>query len=102
MIDLSLSSQTPPTPAPPPPPAPAPAPTDDIQLGETALKLAYTLVGEDSIRFKVTFDSLAWIGFGLSQGETEPMTGGGEGSDVVLCSEGKVTRRWVTAKGALP
>jgi len=93
-----------PTPAPAPPPG-SPAgqvgAAADLPLGgagEADVRLSFRAVGTDSVELTVSLDRRAWLGFGISAGGTVSMNGNGQGSDVVVCTEGEVRRYWVTSK----
>lgn len=51
---------------------------------------------QKDISFTVRYHGDAWLGLGVSQDHT--MTGSGRGSDIIICSEGRVSRYWVTSK----
>jgi len=107
----ATTAPTPATPAPAAAPAPAasPAPSPvgsasgivltghDGDHGHGIVQLSFQAVGQDSVEFTARLDRGAWLGIGISAGDAMSMTGGGQGSDVVACTDGQVRRYWVTS-----
>jgi len=67
-----------------------------IQLS-TQMKLQYRVCPDERmVSFTVNLDADAWLALGISADGT--MTSSGVGSDVMVCSNGQVSRYWITSK----
>lgn len=93
--------------------APTPAPATGTPSGPTSvttqlklhpgakaqghvMTLTMTAVAADKMKFELEVNKGGWIGIGISKDEGT-MISGGDGTDLVFCSESMVGRRWMTS-----
>jgi hypothetical protein len=94
--------------APAPAPAPAPAATGVVSGGGVSISLDNTMsavVRHDKkdnnlLNFEVKHKGLGWFGIGVSSDGT--MSSSGAGSDLILCEEGNVVKRYWSVSKNLP
>lgn len=96
-IDLGTNPDQPAQTAPPLPGAATDIPlTDPSSLD--SLTLSFEPVDADRVRFILKLSKVAWVGFGISAGESVSMTAEGAGADVIVCSNGVVERLVVSGR----
>merc|ERR1712013_753399 len=59
------------------------------------MTLTMTAVAADKMKFELDVNKKGWISLGISKGEGS-MISGGDGTDLVFCSESVVGRKWMT------
>jgi hypothetical protein len=64
------------------------------QAGGTA-SLSVTPIGTDMMEFQLTVSGATWLGFGFSSGDIVSMSGGQQGVDTFVCSDGAIRRVWM-------